>query len=186
MSMTTNSFHGLRRQPFQKRRESSLGRRDISFGTVELIPYISEITPQRRRVCFCIALGLSDIGAAGRPDSHQAFSRQYPDGRHHGVRRDPMLSREVSIRRKSRTRGVLAAASYLSAESVRDQLLSGLALKIGHILSVPASVLRHPMTHSAYWCEYCLKTVNRLTTVMVAYSRPEAPSDTGDSFEPFA
>ena len=142
MNMTTTSLHVLGRQPFQESGEGSLGRRDISFGTVELSPRLSEIAPQRPGARPCISRGVSDVGAAGCPDSHQAFSRQHPHGRHHGVRRDPMLSCEVSIRRESCTGGVLGAAGYIGAQGIRHEVPGGFALVIGHILSVHAYRLK--------------------------------------------
>jgi hypothetical protein len=142
MSMTTNSFHGFGWQPFQEGSEGSFGRRDVSFGSVELIPRLGEIAPQRPRVRPCISRGVSDVGAAGCPDSDQAFGCQHPHGCHHGVRRDPKLSCEVSIRRESCTRGVLGAAGYVGAQGIRHEVPGGFALVIGHILSVHAFRLK--------------------------------------------
>ena len=143
--MTTNSFHGLRGQPFQEGGESFFGRGDIPLGAAELISYVREITPQRWSVRPRIVRGVPDVGAAVCADIHQALSRQNPDGRHHGVQRDPMLGREVSVRRESRTRGVLGAAGYVGAESVRDELLGGFALVVGHVLSVHVPRLKTPL-----------------------------------------
>jgi hypothetical protein len=70
-------------------RESSLSRRDISFGTVELITHRGEVLPQQWRARPCISRGVSDMGAAGCSDNHQAFSRPHPRGRHHGFPRNP-------------------------------------------------------------------------------------------------
>jgi len=123
-------------------RESSLGCRDISFGTVELITHHGEIVPQQWRARPCISRGVSDIDAAGCSDNHQAFSRRHPRGRRHGVPHDPMPSCEISIRRESCTRAVLGAACYVGAQSARREVLGGFARVIGHILSVHTSRLK--------------------------------------------
>lgn len=97
MSMTTNPFHGLRRHLFKEGGEGSLGRRDIAFGTVGLIPHLGDIAPQRWSPRPCISFGVPDIDADRCPDKQRAFSRQQPCGRYHGVRRDHVGVPELAV-----------------------------------------------------------------------------------------
>lgn len=122
--------------------ESEPGEQDSdpALGRIEILLAASQ---RRTEVCkFCMQ-GLAitvtgvvaDEGAAGRPDLHQAFSGEHPNGGLGCVQRDPVGIPQLPVRRHAATRWAIPAAD-LGPQGICEPVTRKTVCSLRHMTTI--------------------------------------------------